>query len=107
VRRQRNILRGFESRASSFGARLNQWIKIASDFGGFEGNNQEGAGGQNSPAPMPGVGRTSFLSSPANHTFKISSKADWKQDGDILEKRRSGGDFGRAHFALFSLQAVV
>ena len=76
---QRNILRRFESRASSFGAGANQRVDCRP-------GKEEGAGGQNSPAPMLGVGRTSFLSRTLNHTSPISSKTVRQQAGDILEK---------------------
>ena len=49
--RQRNILRRFPSRASSFGVGINRRMV-------YHPEKQEGAGGQNSPAPMLGVGRT-------------------------------------------------
>jgi hypothetical protein len=57
----------------------------------FGTQKQEGAGGQNSPAPMLGVGRTSFVSSIVNHVSGFLAKTDRKQTGDIWEKAQGLG----------------
>jgi len=57
----------------------------------FGAQKQEGAGGQNSPAPMLGVGRTSFVSSTVNHVPGFLSKTDQKQTGDIWENASGSG----------------
>jgi hypothetical protein len=70
------------------------------------GGKKEGAGGQNSPAPVLGVGRTSF----SHEQSTILSKNRQRRIGNKpVTFAKSAGWLGTAdpHFALFSPPAVV